>query len=76
MCAHIQKMQRHVERLKKLNVKFYKDLSMDRVLNSLASSYDQCILTYHLNNTDTTLIEHNNLLQMSKAGMKKSCSNS
>lgn len=72
-CAHVK---RHIERLKKLNVHFEKDLAIDMVLKSLLSSYDQFILTCHLNNTKTTLIELHSLLQTVDAGMKKSHSNS
>lgn len=40
------------------------------VLNSFPSTYDLFIF-YHLNNTKTILIELHNLLQATKAGMKK-----
>lgn len=65
VCAHVQKMKRHMERLEKLNVKFNKELAIDMVLNSLLSSNDQLILTYLLNNIETILIKLHNLLQAS-----------
>ena len=55
-------MQRYVECLVKLNVHFDEELPIDIVLNSLPSCYDQFILTYHLNNIETTLAELHNLL--------------
>lgn len=53
VCAHVQKMKRHIKMIEKLNVKFYNELAIDMVLNSLPSSYDQFILTYPLNNIVT-----------------------
>lgn len=70
VCAYVQNMQRHVERLEKLNVNFDKDLTIDMVLKSLTSSYNRFILTYHLNNTETMLIALQNLLQKDEAWMK------
>ena len=40
-------------------------------LNSLPPSYDQFILTYYLNNTEKTLTELHNLLQIAKLRMNK-----
>lgn len=57
--------------LKKLNVSFKKEFSIDMVLNAFPSSYAQFIVTYHLNITLITLMELHNLLQPSKAGIKK-----
>lgn len=74
--AYEQKIQRHVEILDKINVNFGKEHAIGIVFKSLKSSYDQFILTYHLNNTETTLVELHNMLQTAKAGMKKSHSNS
>ena len=62
MCAYVQKMQRHIEILKKLNVNVEKELCIDMVCNSMPSNYDQFILTYHLNNNETTLTELHILL--------------
>ena len=55
-------MQRYVERLEKLNVSFDKELVIYMVLNFLPPSYDQFILTCHLNNIETTLTQLRNLL--------------
>ena len=71
VCPHVQKMQRYVEQLHSLNVSFDDELAIDMVLNSLPPSYDQFVLTYHLNNTETTLTELHNLLQTAESGMKK-----
>ncbi|XP_023765203.1 uncharacterized protein LOC111913730 [Lactuca sativa] len=68
---HVQKIQRYMEKLHKLNVSFDDEFSIDMVLNSLPPSYDQFVLTYHLNNKETTLIELHNLLQTTEPGMKK-----
>ena len=39
-----------MEQLHKLDVSFDDELVIDMVLNSLTPSYDQFVLTYHLNN--------------------------
>lgn len=71
VCAHVQKMQRLIERLEKLDVNFDKDLAINMVLNSFPSCYYQLILTYHLNNTKTTFMQLHNQLQTAKAIIKK-----
>ncbi|KAL7604688.1 hypothetical protein Lser_V15G19941 [Lactuca serriola] len=68
--SHVQRMQRYVDRLVRLNVHFDEELDIDIVLNSLPSCYDQFILTYHLNNNETTLSQFHNLLRIAEAGMK------
>ncbi|XP_023734538.1 uncharacterized protein LOC111882400 [Lactuca sativa] len=67
---HVSRMQRYVDRLIKLNVNYDEELAIDIVLNSLPSSYDQFILTYHLNENETTLSQFHNLLQIVEARMK------
>ena len=70
VCNHVQKMQRYIERLAKLNVMIDDDFAIDIVLNSLPSSYDQFIMTYHLNNTKQTMAELHNHLQTAEAAVK------
>ncbi|XP_023731943.1 uncharacterized protein LOC111879739 [Lactuca sativa] len=67
---HVSRMQRYVDRLIKLNVNVDEELAIDIVLNSLPSCYDQFILTYNLNNNDTTFSQLHNLLRIVEAGMK------
>lgn len=69
--AHEKRMQRYVEWLEKLNVKFDQELAIVMVLNSFTSSYDHFILTYHLNNIEMTLTQIHNLFQTVKLGMNK-----
>ena len=68
---HVQKMRRYAEQLHKLNVSFDDELAIDMVLNSLPPTYDQFVLTYHLNNMETALTELHNLLQTIESWMKK-----
>ena len=70
-CNHVQRMQRYVEHLERINVNFDEELVIDIILNSLSSCYDQFILTYHLNNTKTILAQFHNFLQTTESGMKK-----
>ena len=46
---HLQRMQRYVDHLLKLNVSYDEELAIDIVLHSLPFSYDQFKMTYHLN---------------------------
>ncbi|NWD34208.1 hypothetical protein HX793_30925, partial [Pseudomonas reactans] len=57
ICAHVQRMQGYVERLRKLAMPVPEELAVDIVLNSLPSSYDQFRLAYHLNNNHANLTE-------------------
>ena len=41
------------------------------VLNSLPTSYDQFVLTYHLNNTEMITNQLCNLLKTTESGLKK-----
>ena len=52
---NVQRMQRYVERLVRLNEHFDEELAIDMVLNSLPSFDDQFILAYHLNNMEIIL---------------------
>ena len=69
MQPHVENA-RYVERLVSLNVHFDEELAIDMVLNSLPSCYDQFILAYNLNNTETTLAQLHNLLHTAKSRMK------
>ncbi|KAJ9554972.1 hypothetical protein OSB04_009586 [Centaurea solstitialis] len=72
VCAHVQKMQRLIERLEKLDVKFDKNLAIDMVLDSLPDSYDPFIMQFHMNDGETNMMQLHNLLQRAEEGMKKS----
>ena len=52
VCNHVQ---RYVDHLVRLNVHFDEALAIDMVLNYLPCYYDQFMLAYHWNNTETTL---------------------
>ena len=68
--SHVRRRQRYVDRLIKLNLNFDEELAIYIVLNSFPSCYDQFILTYYLNNNETTLSQFHNLLRTTKVGMK------
>lgn len=70
VCAHVPKIHRQMERLEKLNVNFDKELAIDMVFDSWPSYYDKFILTYHLNSTETKLVQLHNLLQIAKVGIR------
>ncbi|KAI3768716.1 hypothetical protein L2E82_19546 [Cichorium intybus] len=70
ICAHVQRMQGYVERLRKLMMPVPEELAIDIVLNSLPSSYDQFRLAYHLNNNQANLTELHRMLRVAEDGMK------
>ncbi|KAL7609821.1 uncharacterized protein LOC111881525 [Lactuca sativa] len=70
VCNHVQRMQRYMEHIIRLNVHFDEEFAIDMILNSLPSFYDHFILSYHLNNTETTLAQLHNLLQIAESETK------
>ena len=67
---HLQRMQRYVDRLLKLNVNFDEELAIDIILQSLPPCYDQFKMTYHMNKEEVTLSELQGLLRTVKSGLK------
>ena len=68
--THLQRMQRYVDRLLKLNVNFDEELAIDIVLHSLPPCYDQLKMTYHLNTEEVTLSQLLGLLRTVESGLK------
>lgn len=63
-------MKSYIDRIKNLDVVYYKNLAMVLVLGSLIS-YDNFIMSFHLNSMDKKIMELYNLLQTTKADIKK-----
>lgn len=61
--AHLQQMQRYVNRLLKLNVKFDEVTAIDIILQSLPPCYNQFSMTYHMNKEEVTLSNLQGLLR-------------
>ena len=53
--THPQRMQRYVNRLLKLNVRFDEDLAINIPLHSLPPCYNHFKITYHLSKEEVTL---------------------
>ena len=70
LTVHLQKMQRYVDRLRKLNVNFGEDLAIDIVLHSLPSCYNQFRMTYHMNKEEVTLSKLQGLLRTAESNLK------
>ncbi|CAH1418758.1 unnamed protein product [Lactuca virosa] len=70
LTAHLQRMQRYVDRLLKLNVKFDEDLAIDIILHSLPSCYSQFRMTYHMNKEEVTLSKLQGLLRTAESNLK------
>ena len=68
--GHMQKMQRYVDRLLKLNVNIPEELAIDIILHSLPSCYDHFRMTYHMNKEEVTLSKLQGLLKTAETGLK------
>ena len=68
--GHMQKMQRYVDCLQKLNVNFPEELEIDIILHSLPSFYDHFRMTYHMNKEEVTLSKLQGLLKTTETGLK------
>ena len=67
---HMQKMQRYVDHLLKLNVNIPEELAIDIILHSLPSCYDHFHMTYHMNKEEVTLSKLQGLLKTVETGLK------
>ena len=63
-------MQKYVDRMLKLNVKFDEELAIDIILQYLPPCYDQFKMTYHMNKEEVTLSKLQGLLRTAKCGLK------
>ena len=70
VCNHVQNMDRHIERLKKLDVVFDDELVIDILLASLTPSFDQFILNFMLREEKTTMQQIHGLLKQAEENMK------
>nr|KAJ0187046.1 hypothetical protein LSAT_V11C900490450 [Lactuca sativa] len=70
LTSHMQKMQRFVDRLLKLNVNFPEELAIDIIFHSLPSFYDQFRMTYHMIIEEVTLSRLQGLLKTAESGLK------
>ena len=68
--GHLQKMQRYVDHLLKLNMNFPEELAIDIILHSLPSCFDQFRMTYHMNKEEHTLSKLQGLLKTVESGLK------
>ncbi|XP_052625083.1 uncharacterized protein LOC128132568 [Lactuca sativa] len=68
--THLQRMQKYVDRLLKLNAKFDEDLAIDIILQYLPACYEQFKMTYHMNKDEVTLSKLQELLRTIETGLK------
>ncbi|KAL7585481.1 hypothetical protein Lser_V15G45906 [Lactuca serriola] len=67
--THLQKMQRFVDRLLKLNVYFNKELAIDIILYTFPPCYDQFRLSYYMNKEEVTLRKLQGLLRTAESNL-------
>ena len=70
LTLHLQKMQRYVDCLRKLNVNFGEDLAIDIVLHSLPSFYNQFRMMYCMSKEEVTLSKLQGLLRTVESNLK------
>ncbi|KAL7597476.1 hypothetical protein Lser_V15G30016 [Lactuca serriola] len=70
LTVHLQKMQRYVDRLLKLNVNFDEESAIDIILHSLPPCYNQFRMTYHMNKEEVTLSKLQGLLRTAESNLK------
>ena len=68
--ANLQKMQRFVDHLLKLNVNFDEESAIYIILHSLPPCYDPFRMTYHMNKEEVTLRKLQGLLRTTESSLK------
>nr|GEX31630.1 hypothetical protein [Tanacetum cinerariifolium] len=71
-CAFVLEMKRYFDRLKSLNMVFDTELSINIILSDLLADYNQFVLSYQMNEKETSIMELHILLKTAKQGIKKS----
>nr|GEV21023.1 hypothetical protein [Tanacetum cinerariifolium] len=71
ICAFILEMKGYFDRLESLNMVFDVELSINIILSGLPADYNQFVLSYQMNEKETSIMELHSLLQTVEQGIKK-----
>ncbi|GJW74018.1 retrotransposon protein, putative, ty1-copia subclass [Tanacetum coccineum] len=71
ICAFVLEMKGYFNRLKSLNMVFDAELSINIILSGLPADYNQFVLSYQMNEKETSIMELHSLLQTVEQGINK-----
>ncbi|GJU46177.1 retrotransposon protein, putative, ty1-copia subclass [Tanacetum coccineum] len=71
ICAFVLEMKGYFDRLESLNMVFDAELSINIILSGLPADYNQFVLSYQMNEKDTSIMELQSLLQTAEQGIKR-----
>ncbi|GKE96824.1 hypothetical protein Tco_1581679, partial [Tanacetum coccineum] len=71
ICAFVLEMKGYFDRLESLNMVFDAELSINIILSGLQADYNQFVLSYQMNEKETSIMELHSLLQTIEQGIKK-----
>ena len=69
--AHVLKMKGHLDQLKRLGPPLSKELTIDTIMGSLPSSYDQFVMNYNMHNMDKSITELLGMLKNAEKSIPK-----
>nr|GEV79317.1 hypothetical protein [Tanacetum cinerariifolium] len=72
ICAFVLEMKGYFDRLENLTMVFDTELSINIILSSLPTDYNQFVLSYQMNGKETSIMKLHSLLQTAEQGIKKS----
>ncbi|GKA11142.1 retrotransposon protein, putative, ty1-copia subclass [Tanacetum coccineum] len=71
ICAFVLEMKGYFDRLESLNMVFDAELSINIIISGLPADYNQFVLSYQMNEKETSIMELHSLLQTTEQGIKK-----
>ncbi|GJZ91393.1 retrotransposon protein, putative, ty1-copia subclass [Tanacetum coccineum] len=71
ICAFVLEMKGYFDILESLNMVFDAELSINIILSGLPADYNQFVLSYQMNEKETSIMELHSLLQTVEQGIKK-----
>ncbi|GKB37592.1 retrotransposon protein, putative, ty1-copia subclass [Tanacetum coccineum] len=70
ICAFILEMKGYFDRLESLNMVFDAELSINIILSGMPADYNQFMLSYQMNEKETSIMKLHSLLQTTEQGIK------
>nr|GFC16081.1 hypothetical protein [Tanacetum cinerariifolium] len=71
ICAFVLEIKGYFVRLESLNMVLDSDISINIILSGLPADYNQFVLSYQMNEKETSIMELHSLLQIVEQGIKK-----
>ncbi|GKD93972.1 retrotransposon protein, putative, ty1-copia subclass [Tanacetum coccineum] len=70
ICAFVLEMKGYFDRLESMNMVFDAELSINIILSGMPADYNQFMLSYQMNEKETSIMKLHSLLQTAKQGIK------